>query len=180
MAGRRVRGAGGPGWGRSALRTLVTACIGVAGGLLGVVSDLPAGALLGSMAFVGTYNIVSDGKAQLVPVVRDGARVLTGTTVGSMATAAMLATLGAYLPWILAATVLTIGVGLACGWLFARVSGIDRATAMLAYSPGGLPEMSALADEMGARTEIVVGVQVVRKLMALSGVITVIAVFGLA
>lgn len=132
------------------------------------------------MAFVGVYNVVSDGKAQLIPVVRDGARILTGTTVGSLATAALLASLGAYLPWVLGATLLIIGVGLACGWLFTRLTGIDRATAMLAYSPGGLPEMSALAEEMGARTEVVVGIQVVRKLTALSAVITVIAVFGLS
>jgi len=180
MARRWVHEARSSPRGHRALRTLVTATIAAVGGLAGVASGLPAGALLGSMLFVGVYSVATDGRAELVPFVRDGARILTGTTVGSLATVAVLSSLGAYLPWVLGATLAIIGIGLACGYVFMRWTGLDTATAMLAFSPGGLSEMSALAEEMGARTEVVVGVQVVRKLTTLAAVVSVISVGGLS
>ena len=178
MSARRLDGTPGPSWGRQLWRTLVTALIGCTGGLLGVVANVPAGALLGSLIFVGVYNVVSDGRADMIPVVRDGARILTGTTIGSLATATLLSSMGAFLPWVLGATLLIIGFGLVCGLLFARWTGTDRSTALLAYAPGGFAEMSAIAQELGARTELVIGIQVVRKLMALLTVVAIIAALG--
>jgi uncharacterized protein len=178
MSARKQDGAPGPSWGRQLRRTLITAVIGCTGGLLGVIADVPAGPLLGSLIFVGVYNVVSDGRADMVPVVRDGARILTGTTIGSLATATLLSSVGAFLPWVLGATLLIIGFGLACGLLFARWTGIDRSTALLAYAPGGFAEMSAIAQDLGGRTELVVGIHLVRKIATLLTVVAIIAALG--
>lgn len=149
--------------------------IGVAGGLLGHVLKLPAGALLGSLAAVATYSVCYD--SAVVPGwLRSPSRVLIGATIGSLATPALLRSLGASVGWAVLCTTAVVAVGLALGLLLARMTGMDRRTALLASCPGGISEMVALAEESGADVELVLGIQVVRKLAVLIGICAVVAV----
>jgi uncharacterized protein len=61
------------------------------------------------------------------------------------------------------------------GLLLRPTTGLDRRTALLASCPGGISEMVAMADESGADVELVLGVQLVRKLVVLVGVCAVVA-----
>lgn len=154
------------------VRTLL---VGVCGGLLGHVVGVPAGALLGSLAAVAAYNVVSDDRAQVPAWLRTPSRILVGATIGSLATPALLRSLGSSLGWAVACTTAVVAVGLALGLVLARTTGIDRRTALLASCPGGISEMVVLAEESGADVELVLGIQLVRKLTVLVGVCAVVA-----
>jgi uncharacterized protein len=161
---RRLARAPGVG---TAARVLVTVVVSVAGGLLGYVSAVPAGALLGAMIAVAGFNLVTNGAARLPTPLRVGSRILTGTTIGSLVTATLLTSLVAYLPLVGAFTVLIILVGLGCAWLMGHLAGLDKSTTLLACAPGGLPEMTALAQDLGSEVEVVIGLHVLRKVIAL-------------
>jgi membrane AbrB-like protein len=64
-------------------------------------------------------------------------------------------------PIVLAVAVLLV-VDVALAAVLTRRYGVDPVTALLACSPGGVSEMTMLAFDVGARTEIVVAVHVVR------------------
>ena len=165
---------------RSAARVVVTVLIAVVGGLLGYLSGLPAAALIGAMIAVGTYNFVTDGGARLPGPLKHGSRILTGTVIGSLVTGSILVSLGGYLPWVGAFTVVIIVVGLGCAWLLGRLTGLDKSTTLLACAPGGLPEMTALAQDLGSEVDVVVGLHVLRKVIALVVISVVVVLVGAA
>jgi membrane AbrB-like protein len=152
--------------------------LAVAGGMAANLAQLPAGALIGSMAAVGAYNLWTDGAARMPAAARDASRIVVGAVIGSLVTPSLLHTFGANLVWALAVTALVILVGVACGLLLTRISGLDRATALLSCSPGGISEMAALAEDVGARADVVVGVHLVRKLLALAAIAITVALVG--
>jgi membrane AbrB-like protein len=151
----------------AAARVVATVVVSVAGGLLGYLSAVPAGALLGAMIAVAGLNLITNGAARLPTPLRVGSRILAGTTIGSLVTATLLGSMGAYLPLVGIFTVLIILVGLACAWLMGRLTGLDKSTTLLACAPGGLPEMTALAQDLGSEVEVVIGLHVLRKVVAL-------------
>lgn len=155
--------------------TARTFAIGVLGGLLGHVLHLPAGALLGSLTAVAAWNVISDGRASVPSWLRTPSRVLVGATIGSLATPVLLRSLGASVGWAVLCTTGVVLLGLLLGFLLEATTSMDRRTALLASCPGGISEMVALADESGADVELVLGIQLVRKLAVLVGVCTVVA-----
>jgi membrane AbrB-like protein len=157
------------------MTTLVTLAVGAAGGVLGHVLGIPAGALLGSLAAVAGYNVLRERQAAVPRWLRSPSRILVGATIGSLATPALLHSLGASVGWAAVITTAVVAVGLALGLLLARTTGIDRRTALLASCPGGLAEMVALAEQSRADAEVVLGIQVVRKLVILVGICTILA-----
>jgi membrane AbrB-like protein len=157
------------------MTTVWTLAVGTTGGLLGHVLNLPAGALLGSLAAVAGYNVLREGRAQVPRWLRSPSRILVGATIGSLATPALLRSLGASVGWAAAVTTAVVAAGLALGLLLARTTGMDRRTALLASCPGGIAEMVALAEQSRADVEVVLGIQLIRKLVILIGICTVVA-----
>jgi len=155
--------------------TARTLAVGAAGGLAGELLRVPAGALIGSLAAVAVLNVLTDGRAAVPRWSRQPSRVLVGAAVGSLATPVLLPTLGASAGWALLLAVLVVGGGLLLGLLLSATTAIDRRTALLAMCPGGISEMVALADESGADVEVVLGIQLVRKLVVILGVCAVVA-----
>lgn len=153
------------------MRTLAALLAGLAGGALGELLRLPAGALLGAMLSVALVNLATDGALAIGRAARLPSRVLVGATIGSLATPSLLVLLGASIGWAVAVIALVVAAALGIGLLLARWGGLDRQTALLASCPGGIAEMAALADQQGARTEVVVGVHVVRKLVVVLAVV---------
>lgn len=162
------------------MRQLVTLGVGALGGVGGYLSGIPAGAMLGAMVAVALFNLASDGATALPRSVRIGARILIGTAIGSLLTATVLQTLGINLVWAVVFTLVVLAVGIGSGFVLARVGGIDVRTALLACCPGGMPEMTALADELGAQVDVVVGVHLLRKVLTLVTVAGLIVALGLA
>lgn len=157
------------------MSTATTLVVGTVGGVLAHLLGIPAGGLLGSLAAVAGYNVLSDGRAEVPGWLRSPSRVLVGATIGSLATPALLRSLGASVGWAVVCTTAVVAAGLALGLLLERTARIDRRTALLASCPGGISEMIALAEETGADVEVVLGVQVVRKLVVLVGVAAAVA-----
>ena len=155
--------------------TVRTVLVGVLGGLLGHVLQLPAGALIGSLAAVAGWNVLTDGRAQVPSWLRTPSRVLVGATIGSLATPVLLRSLGASVGWAVVCTTGVVALGLLLGLVLQATTGLDRRTALLASCPGGISEMVAMADDSGADVELVLGVQLVRKLVVLVGVCAVVA-----
>jgi uncharacterized protein len=149
--------------------------LGAMGGVLGHLSGFPAGALLGSVMTVGTVGLVRDAEANVPKPMRVSARILIGTVIGSIMTLELLASLGGKAVWAVAFTVVMIAAGLLCAVVLSRLGRVDRKTAIIACSPGGLSEMTALADELGARSDLVLAVHLFRKFAALGIAMLVIA-----
>jgi membrane AbrB-like protein len=55
-----------------------------------------------------------------------------------------------------------IGMGLVLAWLLSRLTGLDIATALFSLTPGGMPEMLAVAQESGADLGVVATLQFLR------------------
>ena len=155
--------------------TVRTLAVGILGGLLGHVLQLPAGALIGSLTAVAAWNVATDGRASVPSWLRTPSRVLVGATIGSLATPVLLRSLGASVGWAAVCTTGVVLLGLVLGLLLSATTSMDRRTALLASCPGGISEMVAIADESGADTELVLGIQLVRKLVVLIGVCAVVA-----
>lgn len=144
---------------------IVTVLVGITGGLLFVWANIPAGGLFGSLFAVLFFNLFTD-KAKGLP---RPARILTGavmgTAVGSLVTRELVSQLGSSLIWAILFPVFIVTVGGIAGLILARMTGMDRLTALLATIPGGISEIAFISEQLGAETETVLGVQLVRKVL---------------
>jgi len=153
----------------------VQAVAAIAGGLVGVALGIPAGGLVGAMLAVALVarRVPS---TPLPPWLRDGARIVAGTAAGALVSRSVLGGLGWALLWGALANLAVVGAGLLCAVLFARWSGVDRGTAFLSFAPGGLVELTALADEFDVESQVVVSVHLLRRAVTIAFVVVFIAV----
>lgn len=123
----------------------------------------PATALLGPMlvaVVVSASGVL--GSVSVPPVLEQLGYALIGARVGLRFTRASLRSIARLLPL---ATFLIALVIVACGLLgllLARVTGVDRLTAYLATTPGGLFAVLATAADSGSDVTYVLAVQVIR------------------
>lgn len=144
---------------------IVTVLVGVTGGLTFVWLNVPAGGLFGSLFAVLVFNLVTDKAKDLPRPVRILTGALMGTAVGSLVTRELVSQLGASLVFAILFPVFIVIVGGLAGLLLARLTGIDKLTALLATCPGGISEIAFISNQLGAETETVLGVQLVRKVL---------------
>ena len=150
----------GPGWPAGLLFTV--ACAGV-GGVLGWISRVPVGVLLGPMIIAAVVDLsgLSHG-AQVPALVGSAAFLAIGLQVGVSFTRESLRSVGRALPLALA---IIVGLVLGCaglGALLARTAGVASLDAYLATTPGGLYAVLATATAGGADATFVLAVQVLR------------------
>lgn len=167
-----------PASGGSPLPVVAIVAAGLLGGLVGLATRIPAGPLLGSVITVGAIGFVRDAPVPIHGSVRVVARILIGSVVGSLVTLELLGELGGMALWAAVFTVFMIGAGLACAWVILRTTSLDPRTAVLASAPGGMSEMAALAEELGGRSDIVLAIQMLRKLAALAMAVAIVAWFA--
>jgi membrane AbrB-like protein len=153
-----------------------TVLLGVVGGLAGHWSGFPTGALLGALVTVGTINLVSGDRVRLPEPFGITARAMMGTVIGSLVTVGLISRIGVNLRWAVLYTALVIILGLLIGFVLYRITDMDLRTALTGTAPGGLPEMVALAEDVGARTDLVLGLHLVRKFAALGLAILLVGV----
>jgi membrane AbrB-like protein len=127
----------------------LTALLALCGGLLFRHLGIPAGAVLGSVVFVALTNLRYDA-AVLPAGFKYGVQAGIGCYVGvQMTRQSLLILQDAALPVLLLIVTSLIYTYL-CALLLYRVSAFDFTTCMLMCSPGGLNEMSIIADDLGA------------------------------
>ncbi|HEX2176802.1 MAG TPA: AbrB family transcriptional regulator [Nocardioidaceae bacterium] len=148
-------------WRRPAPRGLPALAGGLVGASLLVLLHVPAGGIVGAVA----GSALASGVRGCTPpsfAVRMVGMVLLGCAAGArLEWATLQSLLHLALPILLAVAVL-LAVDVALAAVLTRWYGVDPVTALLACAPGGVGEMTMLALDMQARTEIVVAVHVVR------------------
>lgn len=127
----------------------LTVGIAALGGIVGILLNIPAGAMVLSMIAAAAFNITS-GRGYFPSNYRSVTQSATGALIGSRMTSADIFGIKDIL---LPAAVLT--VGMLCltffiGYAIYKFSKFDLITALLASTPGGLTEITMMAEEVGA------------------------------
>jgi membrane AbrB-like protein len=140
---------------------LLTFGAATAGGLIGRLSGIPAGAIIFSLFGAAALNIGS-GSAYMPIWAKRVAQLLAGALIGSGIT---LETLISLRSAILTTTMVLAGfltMNLALGFLLHRISGIDLMTSFFSCCPGGLSDIVLIADDFGVDMPKLTVIQVLR------------------
>jgi uncharacterized protein len=147
----------------SALPLLALAASGAAGGIAGILLRVPLGALVGSLAGAGAYQILVGGAPAALPEVRMVAQVLVGLMVGGSVSRSVLSTMRSIIGPVLVVCLAMPVAGLVVGWLMLERAGhVDLVTAFLATAPAGATEMGTAALAFHADAELVIATHVAR------------------
>lgn len=152
------------------------------GGLLGAALltalQLPAGTLIGAVLGSALANRVpaGGGPGTLPAPFRVVGLVLLGCVAGVRLDGATLATLGRIALPLAAAVLALVLLNVALAAVLVKRYAVDPLTAVLACAPGGISELSVAAQQMGARTEVVIAIHAVRVLVVVLVVLPVLVV----
>lgn len=136
--------------------------IGAAGAALFWWLKVPAAWMVGPLLAVSMAKLVKPGLGKAPAAYSEVGKVLLGTVIGATFSRSTLEQLGQLLPWAVAATLVLMAVALVVSRLLARWTGLDLGTALFCLTPGGMPEMVAMAEEIGADLGVVATLQFVR------------------
>ena len=151
------------------LQALVaTAGVAAIGGGLGLVSRIPAGALLGPLALGAVLNVLGLVTIELPPVVLIVSYAIIGWNTGLRFTRDLLAAAARALPQCLGATVLLMVLCGFLAWMLVALLHVDPLTAYLATSPGGVDAAAIIAASTKVDTPFVMALQTVRVIIVLA------------
>lgn len=137
---------------------------GLAGGALLTLLHVPAGGIVGAVAGSAAVSAVRT-RPPLSRNVRLIGMVLIGCAAGVRLEAKTLHTLLYLAIPLLASVIAMLLIDGLLAVLLTKKYGVDPVTALLACAPGGLSEIAVVAEEIGARSGIVIAVHVVRVLV---------------
>lgn len=137
--------------------------------VVGRVFRLPARYLLGPMLISAALHAAGLTDFKLPSAVIAAAQIVIGSNIGCRFAGVPAATILRVFAMSVGATtmLLTLAFGFAIG--VAALSGIDAASLALAYSPGGLPEMSLIALSLDIGVAFVVVHHLARVLLVVAG-----------
>lgn len=141
--------------------------LSVCGGCIFYLIGVTAGALIGSMLASGCFCVMR-GRQKYPPQLKKILQIGSGAYIGVKFTRSLCANLGNLLIPLLISFLCVIFFTLVIGFSISKFSNMDICTAMLAASPGGLSEMSLLADELDADTVSVAVLHVFRLFIVLT------------
>ncbi|ASY63587.1 putative ammonia monooxygenase [Sinorhizobium sojae CCBAU 05684] len=149
----------------AALPFLATLAVGVAGGLLGKVLRVPAGAFLVPFAIGSALNVSGTLTIELPQWLLALSFALLGWNIGLGFTRSIVAhARRAFLPTVVSILVLMAFSGL-LALLLIKAVGIDPLTAYLATSPGGLDSIAVIAASSDVDLPFVMALQTARLLI---------------
>ncbi len=124
---------------------------------------LPAGMLLGPLVVAVGLSVSGVlGAVAVPPVLVNTGYALVGVQVGLRFTRSSLRSIARLLPLAVLLIAVVIAACAAMGLLLSELTGIDRLTAYLATTPGGVYAVLAMAADSGADVTYVLAVQVIR------------------
>ena len=129
-------------------QVLITVAIGAVGGIIFMNLGVPAGAMIGSMLFVAVFSATTD-KAYYPSKIRMYTQVISGTYIGMRMDRASFMTLP---DLIVPALILMASVfifAFLTAFVIHKATKMPFCTALMAATPGGLQEISILADDLG-------------------------------
>lgn len=157
---------------------LLTLALGAAGGYVFSRLGVPLAWLLGSLAVVAGVGLCG-GRLAMPPGGRQTGQVLLGSAIGLTFTPPVAAYVAGFLPVMVGAAVLSIGYGVLAGLALRRTSKTDPATAFFSSVPGGVVEMSVLAERHGGDVSSVSLAQSLRILLVVTTIPPVVTLLGL-
>ena len=140
---------------------LFTIIVGVIGGIIGYFSHLPAGTMSCSMALVAYFNVKTHKAYMPIPL-RKIIQSFGGALIGAKVTLGdVIALKDLILPIIL----IIIGfclMNVLVGFFLYRTTKFSLSTALLSASPGGMSDISLMAEDLGANGPQVASMQFLR------------------
>lgn len=145
------------------------------GSLVGHFLRLPARLLLGPMLVSAAVHI--SGLTHFVPAVEivTAAQLVLGTTIGCRFAGILPREILRILVLSLGSTILLLTITFAFAAGVSRLSSYSEVTLLLAYSPGGLAEMSLVALSLGIEVAFVAAHHIIRVFLVMIGAAPVFA-----
>lgn len=141
----------------------------IVGGVLGRLLRLPAWHLMGPLAISGVLHATGITDFRVPVWLLAAAQVGLGATIGCrFAGLGVRAFLG-ILALAAGSSVILLSLTFAFAFVLGRITGLDVTLLALAYSPGGLAEMSMVALSLGLESGVVVLHHVTRVVLVLIG-----------
>ncbi len=141
---------------------LASLVMGLAGGILFVQFQVPAGGILGAMAVVAVARVAGLGLARPPAWLRIVAMCGMGSYVGTTFSDQTLIQLRDIAIPAIVLTAATVVGSVALARLVQLRTGMDYACALLACAPAGVTQMAIIADEIGADALMVTIFQLTR------------------
>lgn len=142
-------------------KIIITFLISSLGGIVGYKLGIPAGTMTFAMIFTAIYNITLK-KAYIPMKVKDLAQILAGVLIGSKVTVSdilQLNTIGIPVFIVILGFIL---MNIILGTLVYKTSDFNLSTSFFSASPGGMTNISIIADDFGADTPKVSVIQLMR------------------
>ena len=140
---------------------LFTVIVGIIGGIVGYFSHLPAGTMSCSMALVAYFNVKTH-KAYMPLTLRKIIQSFGGALIGAKVTLSdVIALKDLVFPIIL----IIIGfclMNVFVGFFLYKTTKFSLSTALLSASPGGMSDISLMAEDLGANGPQVASMQFLR------------------
>lgn len=143
------------------LMLVFTLVVGLLGGLLAKFLKIPAPFMIGSMLLVAVVSMTM-GSLDTLPSMKLFAQIISGAYIGQQVTKKDIIQLPKVGPSILGLMSLFTLNMLILGSLFCLFFKMDLVTAFLSCLPGGIVDVSLMAIDMGAETDVVATMQSVR------------------
>lgn len=143
-------------------------------GRIGMLLGIPAGALTCSVAGTVVFNLFTN-HAFLPIQIRRFIQVFAGALIGCTIKHEQVQLMLRIWPVILIAIIGYILLDIIAAWIIHQCTEMDIVTALFASAPGGLTDMALIAEDMGADSVKVAGMQMLRML---SVVITYPSIIG--
>jgi hypothetical protein len=161
------------------LNVAETLAIGIAGGAVFLVLNLPGGLISGAMIAVGIAAIAGR-PLSMPPFLTQSVLLLLGISLGSLVSQQMLHNMAAYPLTIALLALATFCSTFGSSFYLQRYHGWDQTSALLAGSPGALSQITMLAAEKGADVAAIAVVQTMRVIIIIAALPLVLAVTGVA
>ncbi len=161
------------------LHVAETLAIGVGGGALFLLLNLPGGLISGAMIAVGIAAIAGRPLG-MPPVLTQSVLLLLGISLGSLVSQQMLHNMAAYPLTIALLALATFCSTFGSSIYLQRFHGWDKTSALLAGTPGALSQITMLAAEKGADVAAIAVVQTMRVIILTAALPLLLALTGIA
>lgn len=159
------------------IETLIVSLIG---GSIFNFLKIPLPWLLGPLVLIMLWKSATKRSLYWPVGLRNAGLVFLGLIIGISFTVETGLQILKQLPLIVLATVLTVSFSLLVGYVTSRKTGLSLATAIIGSTPGGLPQMVALSEEVkNADATVITFMQTIR-IMSVVFIVPFIVIHGLA
>ena len=149
------------------IRLMLTVALATLGGVVFKAIGVPGGALTGAMLLVITLGILTE-KSYFPSNLKGIIQIFAGAYIGSQVQPSSLTTMKELLVPLFLLCIGIMIVTYVVAFIMSKVSKLDMVSCMLMSTPGGLSEMTLLADEFGCNVPKVVVIHTLRVMVVIS------------